>query len=347
MRTPSPANNVFVLWLSWILSFIVFSQEAQAQASNVTIDNTSSLLNYSPEPCFNTPPPNCSPEWTIQDSSNSFNGSTTNTNGTAAASGLDILPRVSLTFQGDSILFVPGPNSNASATVVVDDLPSILLNTATDAFSGSGLNASQFHTISVTFVPNPNSEFFLLEVDYFIVGVNTPVSSSTTGESSTTLTPAPIPSPSSSSSPTLMSSSLPSSTSSTSSSPTGTSSESASNIVTSTRPPPGTIAAISLSAALVVVLAGMSWLFLLQRRRRRQRAIRREAEILEGTRMPSELYGRGEGISPVSPAQGQRYSAANVDALVGPNQRPPDDYKGKARMRESTSPPVHYTPWRQ
>ena len=47
---------------------------------------------------------------------------------------------------------MPGHHSTAQASVVVDDLASILLNTSQDAFSGNGLDPARNHTITITFI---------------------------------------------------------------------------------------------------------------------------------------------------------------------------------------------------
>jgi hypothetical protein len=95
------------------------------------------------------------------------------------AEGLNILPRLTYTFQGTSILYVPGRDSDATATVVVDDLPSVLVDTAHDAFSGIGLDPTTFHTITITYVPPTDGTSKVLSIDYFIVGQDDTNSSST------------------------------------------------------------------------------------------------------------------------------------------------------------------------
>ncbi|KAF8515931.1 hypothetical protein JB92DRAFT_2912609 [Gautieria morchelliformis] len=140
-----------------------------AEALNITIDNTSPLVVFSPTPCFQVDIPDCSPEWQLSESIDAFNGSTTTTTGPNAALGLTVVPRVSLVFQGSSVVFVPGQHSTAQATVVVDNLASILVNTSVNAFTGTGLDPATNHTITVTFVPG--NGLTSLDVDYFVIGL--------------------------------------------------------------------------------------------------------------------------------------------------------------------------------
>jgi hypothetical protein len=62
---------------------------------------------------------------------------------------------------------MPGLHSTALASVIVDDLVSVLFNTSQDAFSGVGLDPAQNHTITITFVPS--DDLTTLDVDYFFV----------------------------------------------------------------------------------------------------------------------------------------------------------------------------------
>jgi hypothetical protein len=103
----------------------------------------------------------------LSESTDDFNGSSTSTTGPDAALGLTVVPRVTLVFQGSSVIFVPGQHSTAQATVVVDNLASILVNTSLNAFSGTGLDPTTNHTITITFVPS--NALTSLDVDYFLI----------------------------------------------------------------------------------------------------------------------------------------------------------------------------------
>ncbi|GJJ11400.1 hypothetical protein Clacol_005633 [Clathrus columnatus] len=257
---------------------------AIAASTNITIDNTSPQVVYSPTPCFEDTPTACSIEWIQVQSPEAFNGSVTSTDGPlpdASNISVSILPRVTLNFNGSGIIFVPGPNSIANASITLDDLPSIIIDTSKQNYQNKNLQSPGPHTLVIEYEPNLNdqSQSILgsdtLEIDFFIVIQDEQISSSTTSP--------PIP-PTSTSTP---SSTLTSSRTTETSQGTPAATSSSIVVGSTDRPSLGTIIAIVISAVALFLVALLAW-FLGAKHQRRRRAIKRENAILSGMKMPSE-----------------------------------------------------------
>ncbi|KAF8513424.1 hypothetical protein BU17DRAFT_95406 [Hysterangium stoloniferum] len=276
-------------------------------SSNITIDNSSPQVIYSPTPCFIQNIAGCNTDWFRNGSDTSV--PVTSTNGPDTSNSTDsspiFIPRVSFTFNGSEITFVPGPESGALATVTVDDLPSVLIDTSITAFKGTSLGGGN-HTVVVTWAGSGSGSLdvlsFVVEIEDVATSLSPP-QSSIDSLSSTSLFSSPLPTHSHHSGPDQ--------------SPAVTHSLST-----------GTIAAIVVAAAAFILLAGLTWFFTAQRRRRR-RAIVRERAILGEMRMPSE----GEGIG-IKKGSGRDLEPGG------------DKAKKNWKQRDSLRYPVHYTPWR-
>lgn len=46
-----------------LAALAILAEPVLATIRNVTVDNLSPLVTYSPLPCFVSPPPNCNTEW--------------------------------------------------------------------------------------------------------------------------------------------------------------------------------------------------------------------------------------------------------------------------------------------
>ncbi|KAF8573993.1 hypothetical protein K439DRAFT_1624458 [Ramaria rubella] len=362
---------------------LVFS--ASTTRTVLTIDNTSPQIVFSPTPCFQQPSaPDCTSQWLLTEAADAFNGSTTTTTGPDPSLGLSLLPRVSLSFQGSAVLFMPGLHSTAQASIVLDALPSVLVDTTSDAFLGTGLDPTVNHSIVVTFVPGSGDTSAgtstsdetptTLAVDYFQVTV--PDTTSTFSIPSV-LTPLPLPTslPATTTPPTSV---VPSQTPHHHTPISDTTSS-------TTKPTAGTIAAVSVSAAIFVILAVLAALYAARRRRgRKRRAVERERKILGEFRLPSEVglgasagmdadAGAGAGgikgrVGGMSPGAGGRRARKPMSERgrwgglgVGYEVEPwmPEEGVGPSALekgkgaerprswRDSVLPSVHYIPWRR
>ncbi|KLO11514.1 hypothetical protein SCHPADRAFT_466762 [Schizopora paradoxa] len=171
-------------YLAWLIlcSLLIL----RVGAANVTFQNTSPNLSYTPSLCsISSPddnfPEECDGQWSVLEVPGSSNGSVTATIGPNATSG-NIVPQLFFTFKGSAVFVKTSLESNATANLTLFSSPSEAIESR--IFSPSinfwaffDLDETQNTTLSVSFQPateTSDGSVTRLDIDFIKISVSDP-----------------------------------------------------------------------------------------------------------------------------------------------------------------------------